>query len=109
MNASFSVLFGNKLYTVLSFARVPFGSVCENSKKNFEQFLSIFGQPFMIQLSIYFPKAPQRCLGFFTGVSSISCALSVLFCLFLTVRCCDCLLRDCECGTLLGARNVVGF
>ena len=43
----------------------------------------------MTQLSILFSGAPRRCLGFFTGVSSISCALSVLFCLFLTVRCCD--------------------
>ena len=36
-----------------------------------------------------FSKALQRCLGFFTGVSSISCVLSVLFCLFLTVHRCD--------------------
>ena len=36
-----------------------------------------------------FSKALQRCLGFFTGVSSNACVSSDLFCLFLTVHRCD--------------------
>ena len=118
MNASFSVLFGTSFGGCCLFiypgCRVLhvllFEVYTKISKKTLNNFYICRSS--LCDIAFYLSsKALQRCLGFFTGVSSNACVSSDLFCLFLTVHRCDWFLCIIACVVPCGcnAQNTVGL